>query len=365
MRSDHTPSFTALSAALTLLLSLTACGPTEPDTAQAEQASTPATIARLSFLSNWHEVRSGELRQGSQLILDYDLQRLPQCRGTHNGHPAWDTQAHLRFAPGGQLVSASVRRFVTNQGVPTTVAESLPLEVTIPEDATSVAIYFQNYDGAGGSCSAWDSEFGANYRYAIWPPASHARCKDIERWETMHSDMPYKTTAHCLDYDIDANYDANHCELYLSAIGHGYMAHYGIPNRWVEATIEVSPQEGEVLGVGVYTRYRDKESGAEGRRITFGRQIAPHSWQTGMITLRTAMMGQSGFAYDIDALAFFVDIRRASGEVVRLWQSRGGANYTIGDAFALPTSTRYIPYGNIQQANSAAPIFDARQRCMP
>lgn len=318
---------------------------------------------RISFAGNWDEYLTGELHQGGYLVVDYDLSRLPQCRGTHNGYPAWDTIAYVRFSPGGELVSGSVRTFQTNHGVPMNVAERRELQVAIPAGATSAAIWFKNESGAGNFCETWDSNLGANYSYAIAPAADDARCKDVERWSAVNSDVPYTTTPTCLDYQLASNHAASHCELYLSGIGHGYTGHYGIPNRWVEAYLRVGAQQGELLGVGMWARTREKESGKIGQRFVLGRQVSADTWQTGLMTLRSGYMGAGGFAYDIEQLAFFVDVRRPTGEVVRLWQSNGGANYRMSDAFGLPTRTKYIPYGNIQYADPAAAIFDLQRSC--
>jgi hypothetical protein len=320
-------------------------------------------LGRISFAGDWSEHLSGQLHQGGYLVIDYDLERLPKCRATHNGYPAWGTLAYVRFSPGGELVSGSVRTFETVQGVPINSAVRRELEVQIPAGATSAAIWFKNESGAGNFCETWDSNLGANYTFAIAPAADDARCKDVERWSAVNSDVPYRTSPTCLDYQVTRNHGSSHCELYLSGIGHGYTGHYGIPNRWVEAYLRVGPIQGELLGVGIWARTRDKDSGKTGQRFVLGRQVSGDTWQTGLITLRSGYMGAGGFAYDIEALAFFVDVRRSTGEIVRLWQSNGGANYSMSDAFGLPTSTKSIPYGNIQYADPAAAIFDTQRSC--
>ena len=322
------------------------------DEADYFQVNTDARVcqpvsAHILFAGNWDEYLSGALHQGGYLVIDYDLSRLPQCRATHNGYPAWDTVAYVRFSPGGELVSGSVRTFQTNHGVPMNSAERRELQVAIPVGATSAAIWFKNYSGAGNFCETWDSNLGANYSYGIAPAADDARCKDVERWSAVNSDVPYTTTSTCVDYEVVSHHAASHCELYLSGIGHGHMGHYGIPNRWVEAYVRVGAQQGELLGVGMWARTRDKESGKIGQRFVLGRQVSTDTWQTGLMTLRSGYMGAGGFAYDIEQLAFFVDVRRPTGEVVRLWQSNNGANYSMNDAFGLSTSTKSIPYGNI------------------
>jgi hypothetical protein len=321
-----------------------------------------SVFGRISFFDSWGEHLTGTLRQGGYLVLNYDLDRLPTCRGTHNGHPAWDIVAHVKFSPGGQLVTGSVRAFDSPQGLPTGPGRSEALEVKIPADATEAEIWFHNYTGAGSSCQAWDSNYGANYVYEIWPPASDPRCKDIERWTSIHSDLPYASPPHCLAYTVDQQHDANHCELYLSGFGHGYVGHYGIPQHWLEAYITVGLQQGKLLGAGMLTQYRDPKHNTTGQRFTYGQQVAPDTWQTGFIFQRTTYMSQS-YHYDVEQIAFFIDVQRPSGDVVRLWQSRQGANYGWYDAFTLPTSTKYIAYGNIKYAGNGSAIFDARQAC--
>jgi hypothetical protein len=75
------------------------------------------------------------------------------------------------------------------------------------------------------------------------------------------------------------------------------------------------------------------------------------------------MQGSAGFDYAVEQMAFFIDVKRPSGKIVRLWQSRHGANYTWGDAFSAGTSSKPIPYGNIKYAGDGASIFDAKHVC--
>ena len=140
------------------------------------------------------------------------------------------------------------------------------------------------------------------------------------------------------------------------------MAHYGIPQGWYEAYVKVGSQYGTLLGVGMWTRYYQATTGKTGERITMGRKHSGSTWQTGFIHVKTAHYSGS-YSYQVKAMAFFVDVRRPSGKVVRLWQSRRGSNYTTADAFSLPTSTKSIPYGNIKYANPGSGIFDQKRTC--
>jgi len=315
-------------------------------------------VGTVWFGDNWEEHNHGLLREGGYLVVQYDIDRLPECRGTHNGYPAWDTIANLRFLPGGELVTGSVRDFVSNMGTPTNEAFDVQLEVTIPMGATEVELWFRNYSGAGSSCETWDSNYGANYRFEIMPPADDPRCLDAERWTRIYGGEP-----HCTGYELSGHHAASHCELYLNALGHGYEGHYGIPFEWLEAFVNVGATDGEVLDVGMYTRYSDPATSAEGERFSFGVEIEPGYWKTGFTFHYTGIMGSNGYHYDVQRFAFFVDVRRPTGEVVRLWQSRNGANYGWDDAFALPPTIHYIPYGNVEYAADGAAVFDAKYAC--
>lgn len=320
-------------------------------------------VGTLWFDEGWNEVVGSALRQGGYLELRYDIDRLPDCRGTHNGYPAWDLEANVKFLPGGQLFTGSVRQLVSDLGRPTNEATDLPFVVRIPEDAWSVEIWFRNFSGAGSSCVAWDSNEGANYRFEVWPAADHPRCLDVER-ETGARTEDYRMAHNqpaCLAYDLAAQADAEFCEFHLEGFGDGYVGHYGIPFHWVLAYLRVGPQDGEVLNVGLFTEFHDTATGEHGRRFSLGIREAEGLWRTGIVHDVTA--GPNGCNRTLDEFAFFLDVRRPSGEVVRLWQSRHGANYRWSDAFELPASREYIPYGNIQWADAAAAVFDSRRAC--
>jgi hypothetical protein len=130
--------------------------------------------ATLDFLSAGKTEARGALVAGGTLTVSYALDRLPNCRATHNGYPAWGTTAFARFMPGGQVREARVNAFVSDFGRPTNVAYSVPAEFTIPSDAKTAELWFQNSSGAGNFCDTWDSNYGANYRYEVLatPPAA-------------------------------------------------------------------------------------------------------------------------------------------------------------------------------------------------
>lgn len=135
-------------------------------------APPPPVKPRVDFLAGWQTQQHGALVAGQPFTLAYDIRRLEDCRGTHNGYPAWDVTASVRFLPSGQVVEGSVRGFDSPNGVPSNSnAVSLPLDVTIPAGTTALEVWFKNFTGAGSSCVAWDSNLGNNYRFDVEPKA--------------------------------------------------------------------------------------------------------------------------------------------------------------------------------------------------
>ncbi len=316
-------------------------------------------IGYIAFDPAWNIYTNGARRQGGFLQVDYAIERLPECRGTHNGYPFWDIAAHALFKPGNQHVVYTLRQ-------PSGLGSS-PFTFRIPEDAQTVELWFENYDG-GGTCVRYDSNYGNNYVFDIWPAANHPRCLNVEK------DNPYvnrddaryvSNEPYCVPYDIAAQYDATNCEFYVDEFGMGFEGHYGIPLRWLFAWINVGSVEGEVLSVGMLSRYHDNATGEAGVRYSIGRQYMPNRWRAGFVYEQYVYAGSMvpRVNVTVDDVAFFMDVRRPGGEVVRLWQSRGGQNYPVSDVEAHIGWSEVIPYGRIQMAGSDAMIFDTKHAC--
>lgn len=128
----------------------------EPDPAACD------TVIR--FDTAWRETASDPVMRGRRLVVSYDPARLTTCRGTHNGHPAWGLRGFARFSPGGEQVDGSLIEFETVQGTPTTAFDSVPLMAEVPDGASGVEIWVEN---VGIGCSAYDSDFGRNYRWPV------------------------------------------------------------------------------------------------------------------------------------------------------------------------------------------------------
>jgi hypothetical protein len=122
----------------------------------------------IDFQTGWRTVQRGVVVAGEPVTLNYALDRLTDCRGTHNGFPAWDLRAFVRFHPSGTVVDGSVRGFDAPNGVPSNAgAKSVPFEVNVPSGTTSMEVWFKNSTGAGSSCVAWDSNLGTNYVFPV------------------------------------------------------------------------------------------------------------------------------------------------------------------------------------------------------
>ncbi|MBU1243022.1 hypothetical protein KKD52_11545 [Myxococcota bacterium] len=129
-----------------------------------------APRATISFPAAGSPELTGRLVAGGVVTVVYEPERMTTCRDTHNGYPAWDLRAFVKFNPSGVVLDQSVRSFVTNNGTPTTTAFALPADFIIPADTTSLELWFWNSGiGGGYACQDYDSQAGANYPYAVFP----------------------------------------------------------------------------------------------------------------------------------------------------------------------------------------------------
>ncbi len=116
--------------------------------------------------AGWQTIQHGALVPNGKAVINYDLTRLSQCRGTHNGYPAFDITAVVRFSPGGQQFEQSVRTFDSPGGVPNfSTLRSQPFELTVPSNATGAQMWFIN---TGLWCGpSYDSNDGNNYAFEV------------------------------------------------------------------------------------------------------------------------------------------------------------------------------------------------------
>jgi hypothetical protein len=181
--------------------------------------------------------------------------------------------------------------------------------------------------------------------------ADGAKAAAAFRWEGPTNVFPAELGS------VDANYNANHCELWLNGLGSGTFSNGGHTTSWLEAYISVPPQAGdEVLAVGMFARTAEDE---EFHLAMLGQEIEPDYWRTGVTLSRTT----PAETHDVIDAAFFVDVER-DGEVLRFWQSRRGENFSISETFALPPSDVVSNGGGaVRYANSGAGVFDQKRAC--
>jgi hypothetical protein len=133
-------------------------------------APPPPEAATLLFLPSWQEAQVGDIAQGGQLTIQYDQGRLFGCQAYHDGMPAWDSGATIRFHPSGQVVGGPLVAHLAGSGGNQQVLDppaSIPVDVAIPLDATRVELWFERHSIASERCQVWDSRFGVNYWYDV------------------------------------------------------------------------------------------------------------------------------------------------------------------------------------------------------
>ncbi len=119
----------------------------------------------IVFDDHWGEAANGTLLAGDKVSIDYDLDRLTQCRGSTGGSEVWGVTGHASF-DGGEPVAFGVSRLESGRVKPVIAS------VDIPATATSVEFWFAINNRWG--CIAYDSNDNANYRFAIKRSATGA-----------------------------------------------------------------------------------------------------------------------------------------------------------------------------------------------
>lgn len=120
----------------------------------------------MTFAADW-TTSATPLVAGDDVQIAYDPARLTTCRGDlgYGTGPSWSIDAF-----------ASINGITLEQAIPVAGASlanlHLPpgaLPTFTPPFAGELQIWFENSDAFG--CTAWDSDYGANYRFVVAPPA--------------------------------------------------------------------------------------------------------------------------------------------------------------------------------------------------
>ena len=124
--------------------------------------------AIAKFGADGTERLDGDLAQGGELTVDYDLSRLPEIRTRYREAAVWDIVAHVRFQPDAQIFAASVTTPVYASPGGATI-DRAPKVATflVPGDAVEVELWFLNLGYDVYPPKRWDSRYGQNYRFAV------------------------------------------------------------------------------------------------------------------------------------------------------------------------------------------------------
>jgi hypothetical protein len=192
------------------LFSLCVCaacgGPTDGLDAQhgsTDASAVGATATTVVFDAQWRETVQGTLVAGATFKVDYDPQRLPQCRASHNGNPGWNITAFARFWPSGTQVQANIMDHLYNEsGAPdyTSWVKTTP-ELRIPEGTTSLELWFNNTSGFDKPCSTWDSDYSKNYRFGVVAAAPEATITFQSDWRNITAGTLARGGALTVSYD--------------------------------------------------------------------------------------------------------------------------------------------------------------------
>jgi hypothetical protein len=131
-------------------------------------AADTVSASTMTFTANWTQSAT-PLVAGEQVQVSYDPARLTTCRGDlgyGTGGPGWSIDAMY-----------SVNGITLNEWVPIAGASFANLHLPAGDRPTftlpfagNLQIWFENDDVFG--CTAWDSDYGANYPFVVAPPAN-------------------------------------------------------------------------------------------------------------------------------------------------------------------------------------------------
>lgn len=154
------------------------------------------TTALLEFYPAWKHRQFEPIERGQNIRIVYDAARLSRCPTKSNDAELGDTVAYIRFHPRGEIMRANVVERVQkkdNQSGPVVSYRTVPLVVSVPEDATQVELWFHSVSLGATRCDVWDSHFGENYWFNVgakpprqqWQPVMY-RAEALSRPDTVN-----------------------------------------------------------------------------------------------------------------------------------------------------------------------------------
>jgi hypothetical protein len=128
-------------------------------------------VATIAFMSDWSQEAEGSIQPGERLTIKYAPDRAQVRHVCHHG--GWMVTAFVRFPPAAEV---NTHRVVETSGqsepggIPRfprkAITTTSSYELTVPEDATEVEIWFRNI-AVCGEQAWWDSRYGQNFRFQV------------------------------------------------------------------------------------------------------------------------------------------------------------------------------------------------------
>lgn len=140
----------------------------------------------LWFRVDWSETLDAPIVAGGKLRIRYDLDRLTECRQTHNGFPGWTITVFYT----DDLTKPANQVQVVQHGPQ---GQTWPIEpvIDVPEGARDLW-FWANNTGVEG-CIAWDSDYGKNYMMPVFQPEEVAQPVPWIGWGPGGLDFVYVT----------------------------------------------------------------------------------------------------------------------------------------------------------------------------
>ena len=115
------------------------------------------SVVTLTFAGDFSESQSGALQAGATARLEYDVDRIDDCRGTQGGIPQWGATA-VYWGEDGEEHTVGLTEIAGDE------IRATDATFTVPEgEKLSMYFYVSNTWG----CIAYDSDFGANYHFEV------------------------------------------------------------------------------------------------------------------------------------------------------------------------------------------------------
>lgn len=167
------------------------------------------------------------------------------------------------------------------------------------------------------------------------------------------------------EYQIGHNVDANNCEFHVHDFAIEETSHSGIAAVDMVVTLAVTEDlDGELLATGQWVEYLDLADNLVKTKMVYGHRYSSFTKYGLSFAMERADMDDSvGYIYQPIQFAYFIDVKRPSGVVARIWMSNKGGNFRFKDVMRGSTYTKDIPSGKAVYSNQNSPLFNQKRAC--